>query len=92
MQAGREAHCVRTELQVRPEALIFSQSMMGYGAAIVRAMGPLLSSIEKTSRTTSNILPPHAYASQLGKPASHPALRCAGWYTTFNPSPSLIIP
>jgi hypothetical protein len=49
---------MRTELQVRPEALIFSQSMIGYGAAIVRAIGPLLSSIEKTSRTTSNILPP----------------------------------
>jgi hypothetical protein len=47
-----------TELQVRPEALIFSQSIIGYGAAIVRAIGPLLSSIEKTPRTTSNILPP----------------------------------
>lgn len=57
-RAGREARCMRTELQVRPEALIFSQSMIGYGAAIVRAIGPLLSSIEKTPRTTSNILPP----------------------------------
>ena len=45
-----------TELQVRPAALIFSQSMMGYGAGMVRAMGPLLSSIWNSSRKSPNIL------------------------------------
>lgn len=83
-----------TELQVRPAALIFSQSMMGYGAAMVRAMGPSLSSIWNRLRISPNILQQtHAHTAAVSRGdrvdwKKHTRARARGQphFTTTGPS------